>query len=51
MARRPHYTPKQAKREANAYRRYRLFTFSNFPTILDRISTYQANVEDILSDA
>ena len=45
------YTPEKANRETNAYHRYRLFTFSNFLTTLDTVSTYQANVEDILSDA
>ena len=47
----PIYTPEQANREANAYRRYRLFTFSNFLTTLDTVSSFQANIEDILSDA
>ena len=47
----PIYTPEQANREANAYRRYRLFTFSNFLTTLDMVSSFQANIEDILSDA
>ncbi len=47
----PVYTPEQANREANAYRRYRLFTFSNFLTTLDTVASYQANIADILSDA
>ena len=47
----PLYTPEEANREANAYRRYRLFTFSNFLTTLDTLSTFQENIEDILADA
>ncbi|MDE0102089.1 MAG: hypothetical protein OXN89_06900 [Bryobacterales bacterium] len=47
----PIYTREQANWEANTYRRYRLFTFSNFLTTLDTISSFQANIEDILSDA
>ena len=45
------YTPEEANREANAYHRYRLFTFSNFLTTLDTIATFQENIEDILADA
>ena len=45
------YTPEEANREANAYHRYRLFTFSNFLTTLDTLSTFQENIEDILADA
>ena len=47
----PAYTPQEANHEANAYRRYRLFTFSNFLTTLDTVSTFQENIEDILADA
>ena len=45
------YTPEEANREVNAYHRYRLFTFSNFLTTLDTLSTFQENIEDILADA
>ena len=47
----PLYTPEEANREANAYHRYRLFTFSNFLTTPDKVSTFQENIEDILADA
>ena len=47
----PIHTPEEANREANAYRRYRLFTFSNFLTTLDTVAMFKANLEDILADA
>ena len=47
----PVYTPQEANYEANAYRCYRLFTFSNFLTTIDTVSTFQENIEDILADA
>ena len=47
----PTYTAEEANRKANAHRRYRLFTFSNFLTTLDTVSAFQSNVEAILSDA
>ena len=47
----PIYTAGEAKQEANARHRYRLFTFSNFFTTLDTVSAYQSNLEEILSDA
>ena len=47
----PLCTPEEANREANAYHRYRLFTFSNFLTTRDTVSTFQENIEDILADA
>ena len=47
----PVYTGEEANRIANSHHRYRLFTFSNFLTTLDMVSTYQENIEEILSDA
>ena len=47
----PVYTAEEANREANAYHRYRLFTFSNFLTTTDKIERYKANFSDILADA
>ena len=47
----PTYTAEEANREANAHRRYRLFTFSNFLTTLATVDALQSNVEEILSDA
>ena len=47
----PVYTLQEANQEANAYHRYRLFTFSNFLTTLDTVSMFQENIEDILTDA
>lgn len=47
----PTHTPEEANREANAYRRYRLFTFSNFLTTPDTVAKFGANLEDILADA
>ena len=47
----PTHTAEEANREANAHRRYRLFTFSNFLTTLDTVSTFQRNLEDLLTDA
>ena len=47
----PIYTAEEANREANAHRRYRLFTFSNFLTTLDTVKALQSNVEEVLSDA
>ena len=47
----PVYTAEEANREANSHRRYRLFTFSNFLTTLDMVSTFQDNIEEILADA
>ena len=47
----PTHTAEEANREANAHRRYRLFTFSNFLTTLDTVSTFQGNLEDLLTDA
>ena len=47
----PTHTAEEANREANAHRRYRLFTFSNFLTTLDTVSTFQPNLEDLLTDA
>ena len=46
----PIYTPQEANQEANAYHRYRLFTFSNFFTTLDTVSEFQKNIEDVLAD-
>ena len=45
------YTPEEANLEANAHRRYRLFTFSNFLTTLDTVRRFEANFKDILVDA
>lgn len=47
----PVYTSEEANREASSHHRYRLFTFSNFLTTLDMVSTFQNNIEDILADA
>ena len=47
----PVYTAEEANREANLQHRYRLFTFSNFLTTLDMVSTFQDNIEEILADA
>ena len=47
----PTHTAEEVNREANQYRHYRLFTFSNFLTTLDTVETYRGNVEEILSDA
>lgn len=47
----PTHTAEEANREANAHRRYKLFTFSNFLTTLDTVSTFQRNLEDLLTDA
>ena len=47
----PVYTAEEANREANSHHRYRLFTFSNFLTTLDMVSTFQDNIEEILADA
>ena len=47
----PIYTLEEANWEANAYHRYRLFTFSNFLTTLDTVSRFRKNLKDILSDA
>lgn len=47
----PTHTPEEANREANAYRRYRLFTFSNFLTTPDTVAKFGTNLEDILADA
>lgn len=47
----PVYTAEEASLEANVHRRYRLFTFSNFLTTLDTVSTFKANFEEILTDA
>ena len=47
----PTHTPEDANREANFHHRYRLFTFSNFLTSLDRVSASQENLNDILADA
>ena len=47
----PLYTAEEANREANAYHRYRLFTFSNFLTTTNTTQRYKANFEDILADA
>ena len=44
----PVYTLQEANQEANAYHRYRLFTFSNFLTTIETVSTFQENIEDIL---
>ena len=45
------HTPEEANRRANAHRRYRLFTFSNFLTTLDTVRSFEANFQDILADA
>ena len=45
------YTTEEANREASTHHRYRLFTFSNFLTTLDMVSTFQENIEEILADA
>ena len=45
------YTPEEANLKANAHRRYRLFTFSNFLTTLDTVRRFEANFQDILADA
>jgi len=47
----PVYTAEEANRIANSHHRYRLFTFSNFLTTLDMVSTFQDNIEEILTDA
>ena len=47
----PVYTAEEAHLETNAHRRYRLFTFSNFLTTLDSVSTFHSNFEEILTDA
>ena len=47
----PVYTVEEANRKANSHHRYRLFTFSNFLTTLDMVSTFQDNIEEILADA
>ncbi len=47
----PVYTAEEANRETNSHHRYRLFTFSNFLTTLDMVSTFQDNIEEILADA
>ena len=47
----PVYTSEEANREASSHHRYRLFTFSNFLTTLDMVSTFQDNIEEILADA
>ena len=47
----PTHTVEDANREANSHRRYRLFTFSNFLTTLDTVSTFQRNLEELLMDA
>ena len=47
----PVYTAEEANRQANSHHRYRLFTFSNFLTTLDMVSTFQDNIEEILADA
>ncbi|MYG27504.1 MAG: hypothetical protein F4213_16035 [Boseongicola sp. SB0677_bin_26] len=47
----PVYTAKEANREANSHHRYRLFTFSNFLATVDMVSTFQDNIEEILTDA
>ena len=47
----PTHTAEEANLAANSYRRYRLFTFSNFLTTLDTVATFQADVEEILKDA
>ena len=45
------HTPEEANLKANAHRRYRLFTFSNFLTTLDTVRRFEANFQDILADA
>ena len=45
------YTAEEANRAANAEYRYRLFTFSNFFTTLDMVSTFRMNLKDIFADA
>ena len=45
------YTAEEANREANAYHRYRLFTFSNFLTTPATVSSFRTNIEGILADA
>ena len=45
------YTAEEANREANAYHRYRLFTFSNFLTTPGTVSSFRKNIEGILADA
>lgn len=47
----PTHTAEEANHEANAHRRYRLFTFSNFLTTLDALDKYSSAILDILLDA
>ena len=47
----PVYTAEEANRIANAYHRYRLFTFSNFLTKPSTINRFRRNLVEILTDA
>ena len=47
----PTHTAEEANRDANAHRRYRLFTFSNFLTTLDVVDAFRGAMLDILRDA